>query len=58
MGPFWLSLFGSFFLPRSICYGLNYALPPAPPRMYVEVLTPVSQNVTLFGNKVIAGIIK
>lgn len=37
------------------CCGLN-CLPI--PEIHIEVLTPVPQNVTLFGNRVIADIIK
>lgn len=37
----------------SIGYGFNFA----PPKRYAEVLIPVPQNVTLFGNSAIADVI-
>lgn len=39
-------------LPYPVCKGLNYDSPRC---SYIEVLAPVSPNVTLFGNTVIAG---
>lgn len=48
-------------LELNLCSGLNCILPPTnptpAPKKDVEVLALVSRNVTLFGNRVITGVI-
>ena len=39
-------------------YELNFILHPDAPKRYLEVLTPVLQNVTLFGHRVFIEVIK